>query len=64
MDQGGMSEKVKGEARMSPKKPPDPRQARLAAALRDNLRKRKEQVRKREADEQPAIVPPETSPKR
>lgn len=59
-----MSEKVKGEARMSQKKPTDQRQARLAAALRDNLRKRKEQVRKRESDEQPALVPPETSPKR
>jgi hypothetical protein len=64
MDQGGMSEKVKGEARMNPKKPADPRQARLAAALRENLRKRKEQARKRDADEQSAIVPPETSPKR
>lgn len=59
-----MSEKVKGEARMAQKKPSDQRQARLAAALRDNLRKRKEQARKRQADEQPALIPPETAPKR
>lgn len=59
-----MSEKVKGEARMSPGKPADPRQERLAAALRDNLRKRKEQARKREAGDEAALVSPQTSPRR
>jgi hypothetical protein len=59
-----MSEKVKGEARMSPRKPADPRQERLAAALRDNLRKRKERARKREAGDEVALVSPHTAPKR
>lgn len=59
-----MSEKVKGEARMSPKEPANPRQARLAAALRDNLRKRKERARKQEACDEVALVSPQMAPKR
>ncbi|MGL5446008.1 MAG: hypothetical protein ACRDBL_01710 [Rhabdaerophilum sp.] len=59
-----MSEKVKSEASMSQPKPADRRKARLAAALRENLRKRKDQARERDAGEQIAIVPPETSTKR
>lgn len=59
-----MSEKVKSEARMGQPKPGDRRKARLAAALRENLRKRKDQARERDASEASATVPPETPPKR
>jgi hypothetical protein len=59
-----MSEKVKSEARMTQPKPSDRRQARLAAALRENLRKRKDQARGRETSEPSATVPPETPGKR
>jgi len=46
-----------------PPKPPTPatkpdREARLAAALRENLRKRKAQARAREAAAKPADAPP------
>jgi hypothetical protein len=37
---------------------PDPRAERLAAALRANLKRRKEQQRARAADESPAPAPP------
>lgn len=59
-----MSEKVKSEARIKQPKPADRRQARLAAALRENLRKRKDQARSRDAAEPAATVPPDPSPKR
>lgn len=59
-----MSEKVKSEACMTQPKASDRRQARLAAALRENLRKRKDQARGREKPEPSAIVPPETPGKR
>lgn len=59
-----MSEKVKSEARISQPKPGDQRKERLAAALRENLRKRKEQARGRDVSEVSATVPPETPPRR
>ena len=50
---------------MAPDRPPsarDDRKARQAAALRDNLHKRKSQLRARRDDEKPAApgTPPET----